>query len=196
VMRTMFLIAASVLLVSCEPSTTRGRVGVMSAAELDAVQKKIAPTKHFVARADRDLLWKAAQGYMERVFSLATVERDFLETETVEWIQFRLPHRTRITVEVGTDRGDKRNAWVYVVALNIEPVVALENARTGEPLKYGWNLTGNRPRVEEVVMGQIVRRYLLLRDGRDPETVPLEGPIPGITPKGDFYRSGVGGRDK
>ncbi|MAG58727.1 MAG: hypothetical protein CMJ83_20755 [Planctomycetes bacterium] len=201
--RLITILAAVAILLSmpaCQPASTGANSldGVQFQDERDvaAAQDKIQPTKRFVAMADHELLWKAARGYVERVFDVDALEAGFIETKTVEWTQNRFPRRTRVTVEMTKEDGNDNNAWLYVTALKIEPVLALESARTGKPIRHAWALKGSRPKVEEVVAGQIMRRYLLLRDGKDPDAVPLEGPIPGISPTGEMYKSGVAGKRK
>ena len=152
---------------------------VQTEADRKQVQERIDPTVRQVPDVDVDLLWKAALDFMRRFvrgdsnLDLVDQRRRVIETRTLEWIEDSLPHRTRITVEIARDVTDPRGVRLGVVALLIEPVLDVRGAVTGRPLPNSWTLAGNNPEVEKVIADEILRRYLLLRQGRDPDTVPI-----------------------
>jgi len=190
--------AALVALVACTPASLGGgpRQGP---AEIREMQRRMVPTQHLFADADPKVLWKAVEGYMTTAFPVAEAAPGFVETETMQWVEWRLPHRTRVTVELETVEANPKNVVMYVCALKIEPALESDELATGRAVEWEWVLQGQRHNVEEVVVGQIVRRYLLLREGKDPGAVPLKGPIPGLSPKADgYYKPGkaAGGRVK
>lgn len=173
---------------ACQPASTGGtRGGAQRQDEVAAIQRDIVPTQHLFADADVQLLKQAIVGYMKAVFPIQTVKPGFLETETLEWTEWRLPHRTRISVELENERARPNNVVMHVAALKIEPLIDEQALRSGRPVSWTWRLEGSRPEIEEIVVGQIVRRYLLLRQGKNPDDIPLEGPIPGVSPPQEGY---------
>lgn len=178
---------ALVALVACTPASTDSRSQPQGSAAIAEMQRRMTPTQHLFADADRKLLWEAVKGYMDAAFPVETSEPGFVETETMEWVEWRMPHRTRVTVELETVDGNPDNVVMLVCALKIEPAVRTDELVTGKPVRWNWRLEGHRRNVEEVVVGQILRRYLLLREGRDPTKVPIQGPIPGLSPKPEGY---------
>ena len=191
-------VVAVVFLAGCEPASTGGSHSAQSSADIAEAQKRIVPTQHLFADADRKLVEKAIGGYMKAVFPIATEEPGFFETETMEWVNGPMPHRTRVTVELETVKDRPANVVMHVAALKIEPLIDEAKLRSGRPMTWTWRLEGSRREIEEVVVGQIVRRYLLLRQGRNPDEVPLDGPIPGLSPpqKGFFKPGTSGGKVK
>jgi hypothetical protein len=185
------------IMVGCQSGSGAGgsgRLRTQDPRQLERAQEEIQPTRQVVADANRGLLDEAVRGYIGKVFPIEIQEVGYIETKTVEWEHWKAPHRTRVTVEITDDPSNAKNAVINVVALRIEPVLALEDARTGVPLQYGWVLEGTRPEVEEVVAGQIMRRYLLLAEGRNPDEAPLEGPIPGMPEKVGYLAPGRSGK--
>lgn len=147
------------------------------------VLRKIEPTVRHVPDPDRELLWRSAQDYMEKAFPALDItdpEKRVLETRTLEWDHERFSHRTRITVQLHDDPGSPNHTQLRLVAQKIEARILFEQARTGEPIPKVWILEGNDPEIERVVADQILRRYLLLRQGRNPDEVPVGDAPPGI----------------
>jgi hypothetical protein len=184
--RPCALLGAILLLGACEqvhrvPPVQGGR-------ELAAAQARLVPTVRALPEADLDLLWKASEGFMIRAFRESSLDlRDSLarviETHTLEYGDERLPRRTRVTVEVRRNSQRPSEAELGVIALDIAADIGA--FATGiEELPQQWFLAGQLPDVEQLVADQIVRRYLLLRQGRDPETVPLGEPFPGLRSRG------------
>lgn len=190
------LSAALVALVACTPGAISGGARQGPAA-IREMQRRMVPTQHLFADADTKVLWKAVDGYMKTAFPVSESEPGFVETETIEWVEWRLPHRTRVTVELETVKANPKNVVMLVCALKIEPSLQSDDLTSGGAVDWGWVLQGQRHNIEEVVVGQIVRRYLLLREGKDPNMVPLEGPIPGLSPKGaGYYKPGKASRGR
>ncbi|NRA96350.1 MAG: hypothetical protein HRU14_09095 [Planctomycetes bacterium] len=183
---TLVLSVALVALAACSsaPPVAGGRQGLQAIREM---QRAMTPTQHLFADADHKLLWKAVKEYMVAAFPVAESEPGFVETETMEWVEWRLPHRTRVTVELEKVRTNPKNVVMLVCALKIEPSLQPEELSTGRAVDWSWVLQGQRRNVEEVVVGQILRHYLLLREGKDPSVLPLEGPIRGLSPNADGY---------
>jgi hypothetical protein len=149
----------------------------------------LRPTERFVANADTRLLWQAVSGYMERGFPLDELPAHAAEgpggarqlrTRLVEWVGDGFPHRTRVFVEMRPDPANAANVKLRATALMIEAEPDLEGATEGRPIAYAWRLVGSNQRIEEVVLEQIMRRYLALVEGKplpiDEELVVPPGP--------------------
>ena len=179
------------LLAACTPqSTGGGKQGPDAVAE---AQRAVVPSQHVFVEPDKKLLWEAVDGYMNETFPIDAKAPGYVETSTMEWVAVRLPRRTRVIVELEQPPSNPKNTVMHVCALKIEP--SLDSARTAadeNASSWNWVLSGQRAEVEEVVLGQIVRRYLLLRAGKDPAKVPFEAPIPGLSPKqGGYFKPGT-----
>ena len=198
--RVIVIALTLVVLGGCDSASTGGSSrGSQSRREIAEIQRRIVPTQHLFADADLALVRKAVAGYMKAVFPIEVEKPGYLETQMMEWTQWRFPSRTRVSVELENDEDRPNNVVMHVVALKIEPLINEDELRSGRPVSWTWRLQGSRKDVEEVVVGQIVRRYLLLRQGKNPDTVPLEGPIPGLSPKQDgYFKPGASspGRDR
>jgi hypothetical protein len=160
-------------------------------AERRQVIDRLVPTTRFVPAVKQDLLWTAARGYMEEMFTISPPPPDAkprtegeraVETETYEWFEGAMGYRTRIVARVAPE--GVANAKLMVSALLIEAAPVLAEARTGEPLLYDWRLQGSNPKIEEIVADGIMRRYLALAEGLPPPALEFEPvkPIPGLTP--------------
>lgn len=145
----------------------------------------LEPTVRRLPEADVDLLWKAAHDYMSRVFPLDIEDEDrrLVESETVEWTEQGGPHRTRVGVQVARQEGGLPGAKLGVVAQLIEPRFGFQDTVTESVLTIDWVLAGSNRKIEEFVAEQIVSRYLLMKQGRDPDKVPLQRPIEGLDKK-------------
>lgn len=189
-----FLVYGSLLsLTSCatDARMVGGPMG-QTAAERQQVIDRLQPTVRFVPGVQKDLLWTAAKGYMEEMFTVAPPvpgakprqpgERA-IETETYEWYEGALGYRTRIQARVAPE--GRANAKLMVSALLIEAAPLLADARSGEPLLYDWRIQGSNPKIEETVADGIMRRYLALAEGLPPPPLEFEPikPIPGLAPK-------------
>ena len=188
-------VVSLVLTVACTPQSTAGPVQGSDA--IATAQRQMVPSRHVFAAVDKGLLWKAVDGYMNETFPVEAKSPGYVETSTMEWVEWRLPHRTRVIVELEEPKDNPKNAVMHVCALKIEPDLTSDQATSGGALQWNWHLRGQRREVEEVVLGQIVRRYLLLRAGKDPSKVPFEEPIPGLRPKQDgYFKPGTSGRGR
>lgn len=173
----------------------RGRLPRQHPADVARIQAEIRPTVGVATpaapgvppgaapaplRGAPDLLWEAAAGYMTRVLPVDTVSRGSLRIETpvLEWQAGGGPRRTQITVRIV--RAARGEARVEAVALDIVPVAQLESDWSGRALDYAWALQGSLPDVEKVIVDQILARQRMLRDGRSPDLVPLQHPLPGL----------------
>ncbi len=181
-----WILAAGVGGLGLVGGTEVSRVGeVQTQGERRAVLDRLSPTVRTVPAADFTLLWKAADGFMEKAFrptnlDLRDSNRRVIETHTLEFRdEANLPRRTRVTVEIRNAPGQAADGELGVIAQSLVPdLTTLEGAE----LPQQWILAGQEPEVEALVAEQIVRRYLLLRQGKDPETEPA-GPLP------SFFRS-------
>lgn len=192
-MPALFACGLFVSLSSCATSARMvgGPLG-QTAAERQQVIDRLQPTVRFVPGVQRDLLWTAAKGYMEEMFTVAPPTPDAkqrapgeraIETETYEWYEGAMGYRTRIQARVAPE--GQANAKLMVSALLIEAAPVLADARSGEPLLYDWRIQGSNPKIEETVADGIMRRYLALAEGLPPPVLEFEPvkPIPGIQPK-------------
>ena len=174
------------LLSACTPQSTGG--GGQGSDAVAEAQRAMVPSHHVFVEPDKKLLWEAVDGYMNETFPIDAKAPGYVETSTMEWVAYRLPHRTRVIVELEHPETNPKNTVMHVCALKIEPSLdAARFAADGASTSWNWVLSGQREEVEEVVLGQIVRRYLLLRAGKDPSKVPFEEPIPGLSPRQDGY---------
>jgi hypothetical protein len=191
-LRTFSLLPAlAFVLGACQGSPGGGPPAPQEDTELKEALAALTPHVRYVPEADRELLWQATLGYIqESPFPVDFVDEEqrHVETKTVERREDGLPHRTRITAQVAPDPEADRNARLGVIAMLIEPVYDLQGATSGRPLYSGWRLEGNNRALEEFIADQILRRYLLLRQGRDPAEVPPDEPIPGWSPMSPALR--------
>jgi hypothetical protein len=167
-------------LAACSTTTGSG----LSRASVESVQRRIVPTVRYVPAAEVDVLWEATHGFMEKLFPLDIDDRErhVLETQTLEWDEGGTRHRTRITVEIARDESGPANYKLGVVVLAIEPLWMLEDATTGRPLVPSWDLVGNVPGMEQWVADGVMKRYLLLRQGRVPPEITERPPMGALRP--------------
>lgn len=169
-----------VALVACTQVTRVGEV--QTSGERRHVQDRMTPTVKAVPAADFALLWKAADGFMERAFrpgnlDLRDSNRRVIETHTLEFeSEARIPRRTRVTVEIRNAPGRAEDGELGVVAQSLVPELT---TMEGVELPQQWILVGQEPEIEALVAEQIMRRYLYLRQGRDPDSEPM-GPMPSL----------------
>lgn len=185
------LLALAFVLGACQGSQGGAQPGPQEGAELQKALAELTPHVRYVPEADQELLWQATKEYIEESpfpVDFVDEEKRHLETKTVERREAGLPHRTRITAQVAPDPEAERNARLGVIAMLIEPVYDLQGATSGQALYSGWRLEGNNRAMEEFIADQILRRYLLMRQGRDPEEVPPDEPIPGWSPMSPALR--------
>jgi hypothetical protein len=168
----------------CAGSRDIGPTGNTGRFEVD--ENTLRPTVRSVPLADMGTLWKAAHDYMERLFPLDVNDgsRRAIETRTLEWEVDRAIYRARITVQVIVDPDAPENAKLGVLARVMRPRYYLEDAQEGEPLRNDWAVVGNHADLEQFVATKIVERYLLLRQGRDPDEVQDLTPPEGMQKKG------------
>ena len=158
--------------------------GDSTGASIESTQRRIVPTVRYVPGADVGVLWEATRGFMEKLFPLDIDDatRRIIETQTLEWDEGGTRHRTRITVEIARDASGPANYKIGVVVLAIEPSWLLEDAATGQPLLPDWNLVGNVPGMEKWVADGVMKRYLLLRQGRVPSEIMEQPPLGPLRP--------------
>lgn len=183
--------ALAFVLGACQGSQGGAQPGPQEGADLQKALAELTPHVRYVPEADQELLWQATLGYIQASpfpVDFVDEEKRHLETKTVERRDEGLPHRTRITAQVAPDPEAERNARLGVIAMLIEPVYDLQGATSGRPLYSGWRLEGNNRALEEFIADQILRRYLLMRQGRDPEEVSPDEPIPGWSPMSPALR--------
>ncbi len=162
---------------ACARNVTIGRL--QEPSEISDVQASIQPTVRTVPDADIELLWKSSDEFVSRTWvrdgiDIRDPRKRVIETHTSEWIEAGLPHRTRVTVEVRPEPRHQHNAELLVVALRIEPQLDIPDTGDAEPPAMQWMLIGKNEKIEEMVAEQIMRRYLLYRQGRNPDDVPPE----------------------
>lgn len=177
--RSIAMLCAGVLATGCV-TTASSRVG-QSPEEVRQILGSMVPTTRLVADARPDVLATAARGYMTRAFPLSAADtspesasvdgRLAFETETIEWFADGMPHRTRVRVDVYADTVMPRHRRVEVRASMIEPEYQLADARPGQPLVVLWKLLGSNTKVEELVLEQIMNRYLALVENRPIDTL-------------------------
>lgn len=185
------LLGLLLIVISCNatPPVSRGRLPQQHPADIARIEKEIKPSTETFAASESDLLWDAAYGYMRRVFPIERVSHGSrtIETPTLEWTENERPHRTQISVSVV--RGLLGKVDLKVVALDIAPAAQLESIYSGRALDYTWELRGNLPEVEGIIVQQIKARHTMRLEGRSPELVPLVAPLPGLigakAPPGD-----------
>jgi hypothetical protein len=145
-----------------------------------------------------DQLWQAALGYMRRALPLSAINSGSrtIETPVLEWTIDDVPHRTQITVSIKKASGNLSD--LSVVALDIAPAAALEDIYTGRAIDFAWELRGNLPAVEVVILDQIKARFSMIIEGRSADLVPLVAPLPGLRGSpanvtGPYFRPGSSG---
>ena len=170
------LALCGILLCAC---ATSGSTGRERSTVKGMEEKDVRPAVRQVPNADLSMLWRAAHDYIERFFPLDVDDprRRVVETKTLEWEANRLAYRTRITVEVARDPARPRDAKLGVIARLMQPSYILQHVRTGEPIPTRWRLVGYHPEMQEYVASKIMERYLLLRQGRNPDEGKLQSPI-------------------
>lgn len=184
------VLALGSVLASCA-SSAGGRYG-QSPEEVRQVLASMMPTTRLVVDAKVDQLDLAARGYMERAFPLSAEDSTpktapkggplVFESETIEWFADGMPHRTRVRVDVYQDPIVAKHRRVEVRAQLIEPEFQLADARAGQPLGVMWKLSGSNPKVEELILQQIMNRYLALVENR-PINEASEWLVPTEAPK-------------
>lgn len=172
--RAVAVLCAGLLAAGCV-TTTSAPLG-QSPDEVRQILNTMVPTTRLVADARPDMLATAARGYMSRAFPLSVADtspetasvdgRLAFETETIEWFADGMPHRTRVRVDVYADGVIPRHRRVEVRASMIEPEYQLADARPGQPLVVLWKLLGSNTKVEELVLEQIMNRYLALVENK------------------------------
>lgn len=186
---TLVVLTLAFVISSC--ATSGSGPYEQSPDEVRRVLATMMPTTRLVVEAKVDQLDTAARGYMERAFPLSLADTTpkaaargsplVLESETIEWFADGMPHRTRVRVDVFQDPIVAKHRRVEVRAQLIEPEFQLEQARAGQPLGVVWKLSGSNPKIEELVLQQIMNRYLALVENRPIQeatewVVPTEAP--------------------
>jgi len=162
-------------------STGAGSHG--SATGTPAEPEKLEYADEVVPNADLGLLWKAAHDYVAHHFELDVDDpkKRVVETETIAFEAEGVPYRARITVQVIPDPERENTARLGVLTRIMQPDYNLEEAGPGKPLYTRWRVVGTHKEMQDFVAGRILERYLLLRQGRDPDRYmsksPFEGPI-------------------
>ncbi len=177
--RSISVVCAGLLVAGCV-TTSSGAVG-QSPEEVRQILGTMVPTTRLVADARADVLATAARGYMTRAFPLSVADtspetapvdgRLAFETDTIEWFADGMPHRTRVRVDVYADGVIPRHRRVEVRASMIEPEYQLADARPGQPLVVLWKLVGSNTKFEELVLEQIMNRYLALVENKPIDTL-------------------------
>lgn len=142
--------------------------------EVARVQRDIKPVVRSVPGADRAMLWTAARGHMDRLFAAEAIRlvdeaKQVVETHVIERVEAGMPWRTVVTVQVADDPALPGGARLGVVAQRIDARVDYSSAEDNRPVPTVWVLIGNDDSSAGVIADDILQRYLLLRQGRDPE---------------------------
>ncbi len=91
--------------------------------------------------------------------------------------------RGRITVENKPHPLTPGVARLGVLARMQQPRGMMDSIAAGAPPGDDWILVGNHAQMEDYVAVKILERYLLLRQGRDPDAESPKGPFePKTTP--------------
>jgi hypothetical protein len=178
-LKNLSVVTCALIVCGCGLVDHSSEIG-QTPAEVREIQRTLVPVVKKVPSTDRETLWKATEGYMQRAFAptairMNDVARMVIETHLLEVSGEGKPARTQVTVQVADDPEVQGGARLGVIAQRIDAQMDFAAARSGKPVPTLWLVRGNDEAAAEVVASEIMQRYLLLRAGRDPD---VELPTP------------------
>lgn len=170
-------LAFALILTSCATGGAPPEGESQDDAEIAAIMAQVSPHRRSVPGADRERLFTAAEGWLERGFGKLEHNepaRGQLEAPMglFDLEDRPLPVARKISIEIGPHPFDKDSIQLEILALAMEPAfdaAALETTEGLEPV--GWRLVGQDPEFEQWVGDRILERYRLIEQGLDPDRI-------------------------